>query len=337
MLECHSSKCAHTTVGEVAVQGSVHSLTWEVSAREDGFRLETFVRRRLPHLSRSQSAKAIEENAFLVNGRRATKGQRLRAGDAVIFQGAQPWLFDSPVAAENERVTIPYEDADIIVADKPAGMATHGFSARDVDTLANFLVRRWPELSSVGRSRWEPGLLNRLDTETSGLVLVAKNQPGFENLREQFRRRRITKKYLALVWGEAGSSGTISLELAHDPTDKSRMQVINQSGVDRQRLRGWHALTRFRKLASSGEMSLLEIVMETGVTHQIRVHLAAIGHPIVGDSLYAPESYRNELARHFLHASGLEFVHPASGEPIRVDSPLAAELSGFLKRKKIVT
>ena len=320
----------------MAVQGSVHSLTWEVSAPEEGFRLETFVRRRLPHLSRSQSVKAIDENAFLVNGRRVTKGQRLKAGDLVIFQGAQHWLFDSPVAAENERVSIAYEDADIIVLDKPAGTATHGFSARDVNTLANFLAGRWPELSSVGRSRWEPGLLNRLDTETSGLVLVAKTQPAFENLREQFRRRRITKKYIALVWGEAASSGTISLVLAHDPTDKTRMQVINQSGSDRQRLRGWRALTHFRKLTSSGEMSLLEVEMETGVTHQIRVHLAAIGHAIVGDSLYAPECYPNELARHFLHASGLEFVHPASGEPIRVDSPLAAELSSFLKRKKIV-
>ena len=323
-------------VGEVAVQGCNQNLTWEISAAEEGGRLERFVRRRLPHLSRRQSAKAIDENAFLVNGRRPTKGQRLKQGDLVIFQGAQHWLFDSPVAAVNGRVIIAYEDAELIVVDKPAGIPTHGFSGRDVDTLANFLVARWPELSSVGSSRWEPGLLNRLDTETSGLVLVAKNQPSFNHLREQFRRRRVTKKYIALVWGEAASSGSISLALAHDPSDKSRMQVVNEFGSDRLRPRSWHALTRFRKLASSGEMSLLEISMKTGVTHQIRVHFAAIGHAIVGDSLYGLENYRTILERHFLHASRLEFAHPGSGQPTVVESPLPAELNSFLERMKIV-
>jgi 23S rRNA pseudouridine1911/1915/1917 synthase len=320
----------------VAVQGCSQNLTWEISAAEEGDRLETFVRRRLPHLSRRQSAKAIDENAFLVNGRRPTKGQRLKQADLVIFQGAQHWLFDSPVAAVNGRVIITYEDAELIVVDKPAGIPTHGFSGRDVDTLANFLVAQWPELSSVGRSRWEPGLLNRLDTETSGLVLVAKNQPAFNHLREQFRRRRVTKKYMALVWGEAASSGSISLALAHDPNEKSRMQVVNEFRSDRQRPRSWRALTCFRELAGSGEMSLLEISMKTGVTHQIRVHLAAIGHAIVGDSLYGSENYRTILERHFLHASRLEFAHPTSGQSTVVESPLPTELNSFLERMKIV-
>jgi 23S rRNA pseudouridine1911/1915/1917 synthase len=326
----------HTTVGEVGVQGLNQNLTWEISASEEGCRVETFVRRQLAHLSRRQSAKAIDENAFLVNGRRATKGQRLKQGDRVIFQGARHWLFDLPLAAVNGRVTVVYEDAEIIAVDKPAGIPTHGFSARDVNTLANFIVARWPELSSVGRSRWEPGLLNRLDTETSGLVLVAKNQPAFDNLREQFRRRRVIKKYIALVWGEAASSGSISSALAHDPSDKSRMQVVSEFGSDQPRLKSWHALTRFRKLASSGEMSLLEVAMETGVTHQIRVHLAASGHAIVGDSLYGSENYRTDLERYFLHAARLEFAHPANGISTVVESQLPMELSSFLKRMKIV-
>jgi 23S rRNA pseudouridine1911/1915/1917 synthase len=320
----------------VSVQGSKQKVRWKTTAAEEGVRLETFVRHRLPHLSRRQSANAIDENAFSVNGRRVKKGRRLKEGDVVTFEGAEHWLSNSPVAVADRPVTIEYEDAEIIVVDKPAGIATHGFSARDVGTLANLLIARWPELISVGRSRWEPGLLNRLDTETSGLVLVAKNQPAFDNLREQFRRRRIAKKYMALVWGDAASSGSITLALAHDSADKSRMQVIKDSTPGRQQVRRWHALTRFRKLASSGEMSFLEIVMETGVTHQIRVHLAAIGHPIVGDSLYASERYPTELGRHFLHACRLEFAHPASGEPIGVDSPLPSELSSFLERMEIV-
>jgi 23S rRNA pseudouridine1911/1915/1917 synthase len=326
----------HTTVGEVAVQGSTRNLTWEISALDEGGRMETFVRRRLPHLSRRQSAKAIEENAFVVNGRLATKGQRLKQGDRVIFQGAQHWLLDSPVRIEIGGVKIAYEDAEIILLDKPAGIPTHGFSARDVDTLANFILARWPELFSVGRSRWEPGLLNRLDTETSGLVMVAKNQPAFNHLREQFRRRRVTKKYIALVRGAAATSGSISLAIAHEPSDNSRMQVVNEFASDRLRPRSWHALTCFRKLASSDEMSLLEISMKTGVTHQIRVHLAAIGHAIVGDSLYGSKNYRTILERHFLHASRLDFAHPANDQPMVVESPLPTELSSFLKRIEIV-
>ena len=326
----------HTTVGEVAVQGSSRNLTWEIGAVEDGDRLETFVRRRLPHLSRRQSAKAIDENAFLLNGRTAAKGQRLKEGDRVIFQGAQHWLFDSPVGIDIAGVKIAYEDDEIILLDKPAGIPTHGFSARDLDTLANFIVARWPELFSVGRSRWEPGLLNRLDTETSGLVLVAKNQQAFGNLREQFQRRRITKQYIALVWGEIDSSGSIGLPLAHDPSDASRMQVVNEFGSNPPVPRSWHATTWFRKLATFGEMSLLEAAMRTGVMHQVRVHLAAMGHAIVGDSLYGSEKYRTDLERHFLHASRLEFSHPGNGNPMVVESPLPIELSSFLKRKEIV-
>ena len=326
----------HTTVRDVAVQGSNQNITWEIGAAEEGGRLETFVRRHLPHLSRSQCAKAIDESAFLVNDRRATKGQRLKQGDQVIFKGPRHWLFDLPLAAVSERVSVIHEDAEIIAIDKPAGIPTHGFSARDVDTLANFIVARWPELSSVGRSRWEPGLLNRLDTETSGLVLVAKNQPAFDNLREQFRGRHVIKKYIVLVWGDVASSGSISLALAHHPTDKSRMQVVSEFGSVRRRLRSWHALTRFRKVAGSGEMSLLEVAMQTGVTHQIRVHLAATGHAIVGDSLYASEHDPTDLERHFLHASRLEFAHPANRRSMVVESPLRPELSSFLKRMKIV-
>ena len=320
----------------MSVQDSNEKVRWKTTAAEEGVRLETFVRHHLPHLTRRQSAKAIDENAFSVNGRRGKKGQRLKQGDLVIFHGAAHWLSNSPVAAKDGRISIAYEDAEIIVVDKPAGMATHGFSARDVDTLANRLITRWPELISVGKSRWEPGLLNRLDTETSGLVLVAKNQPAFENLREQFRRRRIIKKYIALVWGNPADSGSISLVLAHDSTDKSRMQVVDAFRADRQRLRSWQALTRFRKLANSGEMSLLEIFMETGVTHQIRVHLAAIGHPIVGDSLYASQRRPTQLGRHFLHACHLELSHPASGVRIGVGSPMPSELTNFLERMEIV-
>jgi 23S rRNA pseudouridine1911/1915/1917 synthase len=163
-----------------------------------------------------------------------------------------------------------------------------------------------------------------------------KNPPAFDNLREQFQRRRIIKKYIALVWGEVDSSGSISLALAHDPTNKSRMQVVNEFGSNPPVPRSWGAITWFRKLASFGQMSLLEAAMRTGVMHQVRVHLAAMGHAIVGDSLYGSEKYQTHLERHFLHASRLEFAHPANNKPMVVESPLPTELSSFLKRIEIV-
>src|SRR5918992_3167825 len=134
MLECHASKCAYTTVGKVSVQGSKQNVRWKTTAAEEGVRLETFVRQRLPHLSRRQSAKAIDENAFSVNGRGAKKGRRLKEGDVVTFDGAEHWLSNSPVAAADRLVTIAYEDAEIIVVDKAAGIPPHGFPARDAGT-----------------------------------------------------------------------------------------------------------------------------------------------------------------------------------------------------------
>lgn len=317
------------------VQGSKERARWKATVDQAGVRLETFVRQCLPHLSRRESAKAIAENAFSVNGRPAKKGDRLSEGDIVTFDGAEHWLAEQPAAAGNSYLTIVYEDTDVLVVDKPAGMATHGFSGQDSGTLANVLIAWRPELSCVGNSRWEPGLVNRLDRETSGLLLVAKHQQAFGYLREQFRRRQIKKKYWALVWGDAAPSGSISIPLAHDSSDKARMQVLKDSRTDQKPLRSWRAVTRFRKLATTGEMSLLEIAMETGVTHQIRVHLAAAGHAIVGDALYGTDRESLTLGRHFLHACRLEFAHPASGETLGVDSPLPAELRRFLRRVKM--
>jgi 23S rRNA pseudouridine1911/1915/1917 synthase len=164
---------------------------------------------------------------------------------------------------------------------------------------------------------------------------LAKNQRSFKNLGDQFRRRQITKKYLALVWGEIDSSGSISYRLAHDPSNKRRMLVIKGSQPVQYRLKSWRALTYFRKIASSGETSFLEIAMRTGVTHQIRAHLAAIGHAIVGDVLYGSDLERSELGRHFLHASYLEFTQPASGKLLGIDSPLPAELRRFMQRRNL--
>jgi 23S rRNA pseudouridine1911/1915/1917 synthase len=309
-----------------------NTTSWSVPAELKSIRLDAFVRRCLPHLSRGAIDKAIGEKLFLVDGRVGKKGQRLSAGDGLVFTGPLHWLADLPQPTVEFDIPVIYEDAALIALDKPAGVATHGFSARDGVTVANFIAARWPELLNVGKSRWEPGLLHRLDSETSGLLLVAKTNIAFDQMRGQFRRRAIRKTYWALVWGDAEAQGEIALPLAHDSRDRRRMRVT-QPSENAQRQRAWPALTRYHKLGAAQGLSLLEIEMATGVTHQIRVHLAALGHGIVGDDLYgAAHEQAFGLQRHFLHAKGLEFTHPSESRVVKLDAPLAPELGEVLRR-----
>ena len=309
--------------------------SWQVPAHLTDIRLDSFARRCLPHISRKVVEEAIREKLFLINGRVAEKGQRLGAGDVLLFDGPEQWLATQPLPDCQIDVPIVYEDSTILVLNKPAGIATHGFSARDTTTLANFLMAKWPDLVKIGKSRWEPGLVHRLDRDTSGLVMIAKTQTAFDRLRLQLRRRQIIKKYLALVWGKTIAEGTIEVSLMHDPRDPRRMQPVgNSSGRKKQKT--WRAITNFRKLAETDKVSLLEIEMRTGVTHQIRVHLATIGHAIVGDSLYGTNSTQMfDLERHFLHASSLEFCHPDDGRIVRANAELPNELRAVLKRLEL--
>jgi 23S rRNA pseudouridine1911/1915/1917 synthase len=307
--------------------------SWTVSADQNAVRLDAYVRTCLPHLSRREAEKAIKSNVFFVNGRPAKKGQRLASGDILSFLGSDVWLAGEPVGESQLDVPIVYEDPHLLVLDKPAGMDTHGFSARHAHTLANFLAGRRPETSRIGRSRWEPGLAHRLDRETSGLVLVAMTQRSFEQLRLQFRRRAIKKKYWALAWGETDREGSIAYPIAHDSHDKRRMSAIIHESTNDRAVKSWKALTRFRTLAVTAGVSLLEIEMETGVTHQIRVHLAAIEHPIVGDTLYGGERAEDfGLKRQFLHAYHLALRHPQTGRELVIESPLPPELYQVLDR-----
>ena len=304
---------------------------WRVPAESASLRLDAFVRRALPHLSRRAIDQAIGEQLFQINGRAGKKGDRLAAGDCVAFAGPVEWLDERPPPARFD-VPIIYEDDAMLALDKPAGVATHGFSARDGVTVANFIAARWPELANVGKSRWEPGLVHRLDVETSGLILVAKTQAAFDSLRTQFRRREVRKTYWALVWGDTDDHGIIDFPLAHDRSDKRKMRALKPGRSDKP-ARTWRALTQYRKIGAANGMSLLEIIMTTGVTHQIRVHLAALGHVIVGDRLYgAQHEAAFGLQRHFLHAKGLAFTHPSDDRALKLDTELAPELGEVLRR-----
>lgn len=312
--------------------------SWTVPTGQGPTRLDLFVRRCLPHLSLREVRRAIEEGAFRINDRPGKKGDRLFEGDVLTLRGPEHWLASTPLPEKNIELPILYEDEFILAVDKPAELATHGFSGRQKNTVANFLLAIRPSLRSVGKSPWEPGLVHRLDQGTSGIVLAAKDQVTFEKLRFQFYRGLIQKKYWALAWGTPKREGVIAYPLIHDPKDRTRMKALMAAkrGEKLGRIKTWKALTRFRVIGYAEELSLLEVSIETGVTHQIRIHLQALGHPLVGDPLYGknpPDPFR--LGHQFLHAFHLGFRHPQSGEDITIQSPLPQELRGILNRLKI--
>jgi 23S rRNA pseudouridine1911/1915/1917 synthase len=310
---------------------------WTVPQTNEGMRLDTFLHILLPHLSLRQLRRALEDGAFRVNGGRVgKKGDAVIEGDVISYRGPATLLAAevSPQFAAN--VVIVYEDASILVVEKPPGMPCHGFSGRETNSLANHLVAIRPGLKKIGKSPWEPGLVHRLDRETSGLIVVAKDEAAFGRLRAQFRSGLVQKKYWALVWGNTALEGTIDDPLTHDAKDRRKMKVLVNL-ADHPRVRKWAAFTRYRTAAQTGDVSLVEVEMVTGVMHQIRAHLAAIGHPLVGDSLYGPEQYLSlPFGRHFLHAFFLACRHPESGAVLSWESPLPQDLRAILQAVKIL-
>lgn len=320
-------------------QGSSPAVkSWTVPPGQTPSRLDFFVRQFLPHLSLREARRAIEQKAFWINHRPGKKGDRLSTGDIVTLRGPEHWLLSRPSPEANVTVPILYEDESVLAVDKPAEMATHGYSGRQKNTLANILLALRPSLRSVGSNPWEPGLVHRLDQGTSGIVLVAKDQLSYEKLRFQFFRGLIKKKYWALVWGTPKREGAISYPLVHDPTDRRKMTalMVVKGRERRDQIKIWKASTRFRVIGYSEEFSFLEVAIETGVTHQIRVHLQTLGHPLVGDRLYGknrPDPFR--LGHQFLHAFYLGFRHPESGKETGVESPLPPRLSRILGELRI--
>jgi len=312
--------------------------SWTVPPGQGTTRLDVFVRRCLPHLSLQESRRAIQERAFWINDRPGKKGDRIFEGDILALKGREHWLLRAPLPEITIEVPILFEDECILAVDKPAQMATHGFSGREEKSLTNFLLAIRPSLRTVGKNPWEPGLVHRIDQGTSGVVLVAKDQTTFEKLRFQFRRGLIKKRYWALAWGTPKREGAIAYPLIHDPRDRRKMKpaMVVKRGEKLAQIKMWKALTRFRILGYAEEYSLLEVAPETGVTHQIRVHLQALGHPLVGDSLYAKEKPDPfGLGHQFLHAFYLGFRHPESGEEVKIESPLPEELRQILERLRI--
>jgi len=287
-----------------------------------GLRLDVFLARQLNHLTRSQIQMLNRSGGIRVEGRQDKGGYRIRGGETIEVDLQRI----APLTLTPEQVPfqIVYEDDDLAVIDKPAGLVVHPGSGMKTGTLVHGLLFHFQSLSTSGGGE-RPGIVHRLDKQTSGLLIVAKNNAAHVRLSKAFQDRQIEKTYIALVHGKVPhDTGTIQLTIGRHPTQRTKMAA--------GKARGRSAYTEYHVLERAGSFSLLEVKIKTGRTHQIRVHLSAIGHPVVGDAVYGEKTYKEfakkffSFDRYFLHASRLRFFHPTTGVLLEFHSPLPAEL-----------
>ena len=290
------------------------TLTVDAESGAGGPRLDAFLTAALAGLPRRLVRRVIAEGNVRVNGHRAAKGVRLKPGDQVTLPDLPDALAPEPALA----LPVLHEDAALAVIDKPGGMPAHALDPRQRGTAAAFVLARWPETAEVGDAL-APGLIHRLDGGTSGVLVVARTTESFTALRAALAARRIEKRYLAVVAGTAEDT-RVDTPLAHDSRDRRRMTAAKSDD------RSWPAESEIRVVTPGRDRSLVAVTMRTGVTHQIRVHLALTGHPVVGDALYGGPPADLPEARHALHASGITLPHPSDGKLIEVESPLPEDL-----------
>ena len=321
-----------------------------IEISESGVRLDAALLRAFPTTTRSFVRDAIACGNVLVRGggaddlKPAAKGMKLRAGAIVVVKELLE-ASDNLVALEQLPVNAPFPaatcfaDDAILAFDKPAGMPVQPLSCRETGTLANAVAARYPECRTIGDSPLMAGALHRIDANTSGLVLVARTEQAFANLRAQFAAQTVKKTYLALVEGSVTTGGTLENDLVHDPTlpycrmiDVHDRKVSSRKGEGGRPLRAMHAVTRFMPIAHTTEgceeRTLLEVTIYTGVTHQIRAQLAIAGMHIINDRLYGAFAIENQ-EWHCLHALAAAFNHPVSGCPMEIRTPLPAWAQGL--------
>ena len=286
----------------------------EFTAGQASERLDRFLADRNTGLSRSRLHSLIAEGMVTLNGAAGRPSQRVRAGDRVRLIVPAPRVAD--VSPQPIPLTVVYQDAELIVVDKPAGLSVHPGPGHPDGTLVNALLALCPDIQGVG-GVIRPGIVHRLDKDTSGLMVVAKTEAVHRNLSEQIKARKVDKGYLALAIGVPDPpQGRIDAPISRDPRHRKRMGVV---------LGGRDSRTAYSVLERIAGYSLLELDLETGRTHQIRVHLAYLGHPLLGDGVYGKRSPL--LERHFLHAHRLGFQHPLSGETLELKSELPPDLA----------
>lgn len=289
-------------------------------------RLDQYLAKELPQFSRSQIKKLIQQEQVLISGQPAKPGAPVQPGSLVTLHLPPPKP-DTP-RPESIPLDIIFEDDDLIVINKPAGMVVHPAHGHNAGTLVNALLARYPDLAAMtqvdSHAAERPGIVHRLDRDTSGLIIVARTPTALHHLRRQFKARTVEKSYLALVFGRPQApEGVIEVPLGRDPRHRQKFAP---------RPDGKPARTRYRVAQRFDGYSLLEIGLETGRTHQIRVHLAWLKCPVVGDTVYGRKKNALGLTRQFLHAWRLGFQHPRTEQPLQLEAPLEEDLQAVLDR-----
>ena len=318
------------TTSQTDSSSDVPTVTFQVQEAHAGLRLDSYLASQVEGWSRARLQQLIEDEDVLVNGKKAKSSQKLRPHDVVEAE-----LIASTVAEfapEDIPLEIVHEDYDLLVVNKPAGLVVHPAAGIHSGTLANALAFHFQHLSTQG-GPLRPGIVHRLDKDTSGLLVVAKNEVAHEMLADQFRAREVLKSYIALVHGTFKTdTGRIDQPIARDPQNRKRMAVV---AGGRNALSLYHVRRRYDRF------TLVDVNLKTGRTHQIRVHLSWLKHPVVGDGVYGggrDNSVRDpkvrteirKLGRQFLHAEQLGFRHPATDKPLRFVAPLPEELEQFI-------
>ena len=290
---------------------------------EPGERLDKALSNALPNFSRSQCQRLIKEGNVTIDGEAAQSSRRLIGGEQVqvFIPDAEP----VDLVPESIPLDIRYEDSDLIVVNKPAGMVVHPAAGHEHGTLVHAVLAHYPDLPGIGGEK-RPGIVHRLDKDTSGLILIAKNEAALRYAQQQFKERSIKKIYLALADGQLSRREMmIDAPIGRDLSDRKRMAVIAPGTSAHSR----SAQTKIKVISTSDHFSLVECQPLTGRTHQIRVHLAFAGHPIVGDSIYGRRKQQLALERQFLHASELTFRRPDDGSTVTVKAELPEELQVY--------
>lgn len=294
----------------------------QILVEEEGIRIDRYLAKQKPELSRSMIQKLIEDHAILVNQKPVRTSYQIRKQDQITIQ--IPEVKESNMKAQDIPIDIIYEDQDILVVNKPKGMVVHPANGNPDGTLVNAIMAKCKDgLSGIG-GELRPGIVHRLDKDTSGLLIVAKNDQAHIKMSEQIKNREVKKIYIALVKGIVKENeATIQMPIGRSQQDRKKMAV---------RKDGKEAVTHFKVLKRYLQNTLLELKIDTGRTHQIRVHMAQIGHPVVGDMVYSKGKNEFGVEGQMLHAKRLEFMHPITGKKLILEAPLPKYFEEILQK-----
>ena len=295
----------------------------EVIGSCEGQRIDKFLAEEFPEMSRSYIQKLIKEEQVSVNGKVVKANYKLSEADEVVLN--QPELKEPDILAENIPLDILYEDSDLLIVNKPKGMVVHPSAGHYSGTLVNALMYHCKDSLSGINGEIRPGIVHRIDKDTSGLLIIAKNDFAHNHLAAQIKAHTFTREYRAIVYGGFKEpSGTVDAPIGRNPKDRKQMAVLFSDAHAR------NAVTHYEVLEELKGFSFMKFRLETGRTHQIRVHMAYTGHPIAGDPVYGPKKVITELSGQCLHAGLIGFIHPRTGEYIEIDSELPEYFATYL-------